>query len=69
MTNPEKKAFIHPIINVCGTIMATFPFIMPIMPSIMAGSDIGFGLGLPLASGSARNFPSWYADTIYAFRV
>jgi len=67
MTNPEKNALIHPMIKVCGTIIAKFPFIMPIIPSIAAGSDMGFGLGLPLASGSAKNFPSWYADTMYAF--
>jgi hypothetical protein len=59
ITKPEKKALIHPIIKLCGIIIAMFPFIMPIMPSMAAGSLIGFGLGLPLDSGSARNFPSW----------
>jgi hypothetical protein len=59
MTNPEKKALIHPIIKLCGIIIAIFPFIIPIIPSIAAGSLIGFGLGLPRDSGSARNFPSW----------
>lgn len=58
ITNPEKKALIQPIISVCGIIIAMFPFIIPIMPSMAAGSDIGFGLGLPLDSGSARNLPS-----------
>jgi hypothetical protein len=46
------------MINVCGIIIVICPFIMPIMPSIAAGSLIGFGLGFPLSSGSARNFPS-----------
>ncbi len=67
ITKPEKNALIHPMINVCGIIIAMLPFIMPIIPSIAAGSLIGFGLGLPLMSGSAKNLPSWYACTIYAF--
>jgi hypothetical protein len=46
------------MIRLCGTIIATFPFIMPIMPSIIAGSLMGLGLGLFFASGSARNLPS-----------
>lgn len=67
MTKPEKNALIHPMIRVCGIIMAMLPFIMPIIPSIAAGSLMGFGLGLPLSSGSAKNLPSWYACTMYAF--
>ena len=63
ITNPAKKALIHPIIKVCGTIIAIFPFIIPIMPSIAAGSVIGFAAGLPLFSGSLRNVPSLYAET------
>jgi len=63
-TNPAKNALIHPIISVCGTIIATLPFIAPIMPSIIAGSPIGFALGFPLASGSARNLPSLNAATV-----
>lgn len=63
ITNPAKNALIHPIIKVCGIIIAMFPFIMPIIPSIAAGSVIGFAAGLPLASGSFRNVPSLYADT------
>jgi len=43
MTKPLKNALIHPIINVCGIIIAMFPFIIPIIPSIAAGSVIGFG--------------------------
>lgn len=62
MTNPEKKALIQPMIKVCGTIIATLPFIMPIMPSIIAGSVIGLGRGFPLLSGSARKAPSLKAD-------
>ena len=58
ITKPAKKAFIQPIINVCGTIIATFPFMAPISPSICDGSVIGFGLGFPRASGSARKAPS-----------
>jgi len=46
ITNPLKNALIHPIIKVCGTIIAIFPFIMPIIPSIAAGSVIGFGARL-----------------------
>lgn len=57
MTKPEKKALIHPIIRDCETIMATLPFIIPIIPSIIAGSDIGLGGGLPRFSGSARKAP------------
>jgi len=55
------------MMSVCGIIMVICPFIIPIMPSMAAGSDMGLGLGLPLASGSAKNFPSWYADTMNAF--
>lgn len=63
MTNPAKNALIQLMINVCGIIIAIFPFIIPIIPSIAAGSVIGFAAGLPLLSGSLRNAPSWYADT------
>lgn len=43
MTKPAKKALIQDMISVCGIIMAMFPFIIPIMPSMAAGSDIGLG--------------------------
>jgi hypothetical protein len=56
---PLKKALIHDIIKVCGIIIAIFPLIIPIIASIPAGSVIGFGGGLPLFSGSLRNFPEW----------
>lgn len=49
--------------------MATLLFIIPIMPSIAAGSVIGFGRALPLASGLARKDPSLYAWTRYALRA
>jgi len=62
-TKPAKNALIHPIISVCGIIIAMFPFIIPIIPSIAAGSVIGFACALPLFSGSFRNFPSLYAET------
>lgn len=68
MTNPAKNALIQLIINVCGIIIAIFPFIMPIIPSIAAGSVIGFPAGLPLFSGSLRKTPSLYAETRYALR-
>lgn len=68
ITYPEKKALIHPIIRVCGIIIAIFPFIIPIMASIPAGSVIGFAGGWPLLSGSFRNVPFLYAETRYAFR-
>lgn len=51
------------MIKVCGIIIAMLPFIIPIMPSIAAGSVIGFAAGLPLASGSLRKVPSLYAET------
>lgn len=57
------------MISVCGTIIATLPFIMPIIPSIAAGSDIGFARGAPLFSGSARNNPVLKAPTRYSLRV
>lgn len=63
ITKPAKKALIQLIINVCGIIMAIFPFIIPIIPSMAAGSVIGFPAGLPLLSGSFRNAPSLNADT------
>lgn len=69
ITKPEKKALIQPMINVCGTIIATLPFIIPIMPSIIAGSDMGLGGGFPRPSRSARNEPSLNPDTRYALRV
>ena len=68
MTKPAKKALIQPMISVWGIIIAMFPFIMPIMPSMAAGSVIGFPAGLPRFSGSFRNVPSLYADTKYCFR-
>lgn len=58
ITNPAKNAFIQLIINVCGTIIAIFPFIIPIIPSIAAGSVIGFGAAFPLFPGSLRKVPS-----------
>lgn len=63
ITNPAKKALIQLMISVCGIIIAIFPFIIPIIPSIAAGSVIGFGAALPLFSGSLRKAPSLYADT------
>ena len=63
ITNPAKKALIQLMISVCGIIIAMFPFIIPIIPSIAAGSVIGFGAALPLFSGSLRKAPSLYADT------
>lgn len=48
--------------------MAMFPFIMPIMPSIAAGSVIGFGAAFPLLSGSLRKAPSLNAETMYSLR-
>lgn len=63
MTNPAKKALIQLMISVCGIIIAMFPFIIPIIPSIAAGSVIGFGAAFPLFSGSFRKAPSLYADT------
>ena len=68
ITKPAKKALIQPMISVCGIIIAMFPFIMPIMPSMAAGSVIGLPAGLPRFSGSLRNVPSLYADTRYCFR-
>jgi hypothetical protein len=56
------------MINVCDTIIATLPFIIPIMPSIAAGSVIGFGGGLPRFSGSPRKLPSFAADEKCALR-
>lgn len=53
-TNPLKKALIHPMMSVCGTIMVMFPFIIPIMPSMAAGSVMGFAGGWPLLSGFLR---------------
>src|ERR1700709_635104 len=50
ITKPEKNALIQPIMSVCGTIMAMLPFIMPIIPSIAAGSDIGLGGAWPFFS-------------------
>ena len=68
ITKPAKKALIQPMISVCGIIIAIFPFIMPIIPSMAAGSVIGLPAGLPRFSGSLRNVPSLYADTRYCFR-
>lgn len=67
MTKPEKNALIQPMIKVCETIIATFPFIAPIMPSMAFGSVNGFGGGFPLLSGSARNLPSFTASAKAAF--
>lgn len=64
MTNPAKKALIQLMINVCGTIIAMFPFIIPIIPSIAAGSVIGFGAAFPRFPGSLRKAPSLYAVII-----
>lgn len=58
ITKPAKNALIQPIITVCGTIIIIFPFIMPIMPSMAAGSVIGFAAGFPLFSGSLRKVPA-----------
>lgn len=63
ITNPEKNALIQPMISVCGTIIAMFPFIIPIIPSIAAGSVIGFGAACPFLSGSLRKVPDSYAVT------
>ena len=68
ITKPAKKALIQPMISVWGIIMAMLPFIMPIIPSMAAGSVIGLPAGLPRFSGSFRNVPSLYADTRYCFR-
>ena len=68
MTNPAKKALIQPMISVWGIIIAIFPFIMPIIPSMAAGSVIGLPAGLPRFSGSLRNVPSLYAVTRYCLR-
>ena len=57
ITNPEKKALIHDIIRVCGIIIAIFPFIIPIIASIPAGSVIGFGAPTPRFSGSFKKAP------------
>src|ERR1700753_3997081 len=69
ITNPEKNALIHPIMRVCETIIATLPFIIPIMPSIMAGSVIGLGGGWPRFSGSARNAPFSASAANFSFRA
>ena len=53
-TKPLKNALIQPIIIVCGTIIVMFPFIIPIIPSMAAGSVIGFAGGCPLPSGFLR---------------
>ena len=37
-TNPEKKKLTQPIASICGTMVANWFFMSPIMPSIMAGS-------------------------------
>ena len=64
MTNPAKNALIQPIIRVCGIIIAMFPFIMFIMPSIAAGSVIGFGAAWPRPSGPLlRKLPFLYPFT------
>ena len=57
ITNPLKNALIHPIISVCGTIIAIFPLTMFIIWSIPAGSVIGFAGGCPTASGFLRKAP------------
>lgn len=68
ITNPAKKALIQLMIRVCGIIIAMLPFIIPIIPSMAAGSVIGFPAGLPRFSGSLRKTPSLYAETRYALR-
>ena len=68
ITKPAKKALIQLMISVWGIIIAIFPFIMPIIPSMAAGSVIGLPAGLPRFSGSFRNIPSLYADTRYCLR-
>jgi len=68
MTYPEKNALIQPMIKLCGTIIATLPFIIPIMPSIIAGSLSGFGLPCPLAPKSAKNLPSLIPSMYASFR-
>lgn len=68
ITKPAKKALIQPMISVWGIIIAMFPFIMPIIPSMAAGSVIGLPAGLPRFSVSFRNVPSLYADTRYCLR-
>ena len=60
ITNPLKNALIQPIIKVCGMIIVIFPFIIPIMPSIAAGSDIGLGAACPFLSGSFKYVPASY---------
>lgn len=68
ITKPAKNALIQLMINVWGIIIAILPFIMPIIPSIAAGSVIGFPAGLPRFSGSLRKTPSLYAEIRYALR-
>jgi len=60
-TKPWKKKLIHPIITICGTIITICVFIPAIMPSMAAGSVIGFGGadGASLFGGpSLRYFPA-----------
>lgn len=42
---------------------------MPIMPSMAAGSDMGFAGGWPILSGFFKNAPDWNAEIIYVFRA
>ena len=70
MTKPAKKALIQLMINVCGIIIAMLPFIMPIMPSIAAGSVMGLGAACPRPSGPLfRKAPFLYALTSWVFLV
>lgn len=57
MTKPLKKALIQLMIKVCGIIIVILPFIMPIIPSIAAGSVIGFAGAPFFLSGSFRYAP------------
>jgi len=68
ITNPAKNAFIQLMIKVCGIIIIMFPFIIPIIPSIAAGSVIGFPAGLPWLSTSLRKTPPLKLWTIYSRR-
>lgn len=63
MTKPEKKALIQLMIRVWGIIIIIFPFNIPIMASMPAGSDMGFGGAWPRLFGSFRNAPLWNAET------
>lgn len=57
ITNPEKKALIQLMINVCGIIIIIFPFNIPIIASMPAGSVIGFAGGWPRLLESFKKAP------------